>query len=114
VTSAVIYRAFTASRDKAREYVSQLEKGQTGLIGLKAINTFPIEISYEGVKYSFQVNRNAADTYRLTINGKVSVILILFVKCTSFLFTCLIVVRKCDGAMNSCVQCTVAEAQCYS
>jgi hypothetical protein len=72
VTSAVIYRAFTASRDKAREYVSQLEKGQTGLIGLKAINTFPIEISYEGVKYSFQVNRNAADTYRLTINGKVS------------------------------------------
>ncbi|KAG5181165.1 acetyl-CoA carboxylase [Tribonema minus] len=70
VTSAVIYRAFTASREKAAEYVQQLEKGQTGLIGLKAINAFPIEISYEGVKYTFSVNRSSPDTFRLTIQGK--------------------------------------------
>eukprot|EP00612_Vaucheria_litorea_P002853 CAMPEP_0171460884 /NCGR_PEP_ID=MMETSP0945-20130129/5573_1 /TAXON_ID=109269 /ORGANISM="Vaucheria litorea, Strain CCMP2940" /LENGTH=2045 /DNA_ID=CAMNT_0011987159 /DNA_START=270 /DNA_END=6407 /DNA_ORIENTATION=+ len=70
VTSAVIYRAFTASKEKLLEYIGQLEKGQTGLISLKSINNFPIEISFEGIKYSFQVNRIAPDTFRLSINDK--------------------------------------------
>lgn len=70
VVAAAVYRAFTAANDKEREFLSQVEKGQTGLIGLNSINTFPIEISYEGIKYSFQVNKGAADTFRLTCNGK--------------------------------------------
>lgn len=45
---------------------------QTGLIGLKSMNKFPLEISYEGVKYSFTVQRQAPDVYTLSINGQVS------------------------------------------
>lgn len=46
--------------------------GQTGLIGLKGMNMFPVEISYEGVKYSFTVQRQAPDVFKLSINGQVS------------------------------------------
>jgi acetyl-CoA carboxylase/biotin carboxylase 1 len=70
VTSAVIYRGFMACREKAAEYKAQLEKGQTGLIGLNTINIWPIQISYEGFTYSFKVVRVAPDIYKLSINGK--------------------------------------------
>lgn len=34
---------------------------------------FPVEISYEGVKYSFTVQRQAPDVFKLSINGQVGV-----------------------------------------
>lgn len=46
---------------------------QTGLLGLKGMNKFPVEISYEGVKYSFAVQRQAPDAFTLSINGQVHV-----------------------------------------
>ncbi|CAM9330367.1 unnamed protein product [Chrysoparadoxa australica] len=70
VTSAVIYRAFSACKEKQQDYVAGLEKGQTGLIGLQSLNSFPIEISYEGTKYSFMISRLAPDLLQLSINGK--------------------------------------------
>lgn len=44
---------------------------QTGLIGLQGMNRFPVEISYEGTKYSFTVLRQAPDAFTLSINGQV-------------------------------------------
>lgn len=35
------------------------------------MNVFPVEISYEGVKYSFTVKRQAPDAFKLSINGQV-------------------------------------------
>lgn len=35
------------------------------------MNRFPVEISYEGVKYSFTVLRQAPDAFTLSINGQV-------------------------------------------
>ena len=35
------------------------------------MNKFPVEISYEGVKYSFTVQRQAPDAFTLSINGQV-------------------------------------------
>lgn len=32
---------------------------------------FPVEISYEGIKYSFTVQRRAPDAFTLSINGQV-------------------------------------------
>lgn len=48
-----------------------LRDAQTGLIGLKGMNMFPVEISYEGFKYSFTVQRQAPDAFILSINGQV-------------------------------------------
>ncbi|CAM9423058.1 unnamed protein product [Ascophyllum nodosum] len=70
VTCAALYKAFTFCKQEMAKYVSQLEKGQTGLIGLKRMNKFPVEISYEGVKYSFTIHRQAPDTFTLSINGQ--------------------------------------------
>ncbi|CAM9556080.1 unnamed protein product, partial [Phaeothamnion confervicola] len=70
VTSAVLWRAFAYCRESKAAYMEQLAKGQTGLIGLKGINSFPIEISYEGIKYSFQVTRTTPDTFKLVVNGQ--------------------------------------------
>ncbi len=70
VTSAVLYRAFTVCQEKVADYEAQLEKGQFGLVGLHAINTLSLPISYGGYTYSFQVTRKAQDVYQLSINGK--------------------------------------------
>ncbi len=70
ITSAVLYRAFTVCREKVAGYKAQLEKGQFGLVGLHAINTLSLPISYEGYTYSFHVTRKAPDVYQLCLNGK--------------------------------------------
>ncbi|CAN0373475.1 unnamed protein product, partial [Ectocarpus sp. 12 AP-2014] len=70
VTCAALYKAFTFCKQEMKRYLGQLEKGQTGLIGLKGMNRFPVEISYEGVKYSFTVLRQAPDAFTLSINGQ--------------------------------------------
>ncbi|CAM9467371.1 unnamed protein product, partial [Sphacelaria rigidula] len=70
VTCAALYKAFTFCKQEMGRYLGQLEKGQTGLIGLKGMNMFPVEISYEGVKYSFTVQRQAPDVFKLSINGQ--------------------------------------------
>ncbi|CAN0007431.1 unnamed protein product, partial [Hapterophycus canaliculatus] len=71
VTCAALYKAFTFCKQEMKRYLGQLEKGQqTGLIGLQGMNKFPVEISYEGVKYSFTVLRQAPDAFTLSINGQ--------------------------------------------
>lgn len=40
------------------------------------MNRFPVEISYEGVKYSFTVLRQAPDAFMLSINGQVRAFLL--------------------------------------
>ncbi|CAM9940346.1 unnamed protein product [Pylaiella littoralis] len=69
-TCAALYKAHTFCKQEMKRYLAQLEKGQTGLIGLKGMNRFPVEISYEGVKYSFTVLRQAPDAFTLSINGQ--------------------------------------------
>jgi hypothetical protein len=62
----LIYRAFEHCKAVQRDIIEALQKGQLSMAGLRAMNTFPVEISYKGLKYSFEVSRNSAG--RATIN----------------------------------------------
>lgn len=42
------------------DIVASLQKGQLSMAGLRAMNTFPVEVSYKGLKYAFDVSRTSA------------------------------------------------------
>lgn len=44
---------------------------QVAIQGIRAINSFPMEITYKDNKYTFHVTRIAPDRIRLAINGQV-------------------------------------------
>ena len=70
VVAAVLYRAFRMVQSETAQLIESLEKGQLSVSGVAALNSFPVEISYEGVKYSFKVTRSSIDSFVLEINGQ--------------------------------------------
>eukprot|EP00434_Breviolum_minutum_P044305 symbB.v1.2.039556.t2/scaffold6638.1/size16554/1 len=70
---AAVYRAFDTAKSRTQEALASMQKGQLVLLGKSdtdALVNFPIEITYDEKKFSFQVMRTRPDTFSFTINGK--------------------------------------------
>jgi len=69
VMSAAAYKAFQHVSEKTAAIMDSFEKGQVGVGGITGIKAFDIEIAYKDTKYSFHVDRLAADTYLFTLGS---------------------------------------------
>eukprot|EP00543_Licmophora_paradoxa_P006771 CAMPEP_0202445904 /NCGR_PEP_ID=MMETSP1360-20130828/4612_1 /ASSEMBLY_ACC=CAM_ASM_000848 /TAXON_ID=515479 /ORGANISM="Licmophora paradoxa, Strain CCMP2313" /LENGTH=2079 /DNA_ID=CAMNT_0049062311 /DNA_START=41 /DNA_END=6280 /DNA_ORIENTATION=+ len=71
VTAAAVFRAFQHVKSETEAVMESFRKGQVSTSDIPGINSFDLEISYQDTKYSFHVDRSAADVYRMTINDDV-------------------------------------------
>jgi acetyl-CoA carboxylase/biotin carboxylase 1 len=71
VNAAAIFKAFQHVKEQTNEVIESLGKGQASTSGISGINSFNIEVAYKDTKYPFQVERLAADIYRLTVAGNI-------------------------------------------
>jgi len=70
VTGAAVFRSHQYIKSEIRKFEDSLNKGQTGVSEFKNINGFPMDITFGGNKYQFQVARVSPDRLRLSINGE--------------------------------------------
>ena len=70
VMSAAFFRGHKKFKDAMGKLEESLKKGQTGVAEIAGINKFAEEITYNGVKYMFEITRSSPDRYTMTINGK--------------------------------------------
>jgi len=70
VLASASVRAYNKIKEQLQTSVESLAKGQTGLADLNTVNNFPVEITYEDQKYSFEVERMSPDTLRMSLNGQ--------------------------------------------
>jgi len=68
--SAAIYKAHSQVESLTNDFVGSLSKGQTSLMGIPSLLSFPVEITYEDVKYNFAVKTLGPNFYSITINGQ--------------------------------------------
>nr|ASA45565.1 acetyl CoA carboxylase 1a [Amphidinium carterae] len=67
---AAVFRAMAAFEAKAETLAADLKKRQFGgLRDMSSWNKTELEITFEGMKYAFQVERAAADRLLISING---------------------------------------------
>lgn len=69
---AAVYRAFELVKQQTQDTLVSMQKGQLVLLGkgdTDALVSFPIDITYNGYKYSFNVSRSRADMYVFSISG---------------------------------------------
>jgi acetyl-CoA carboxylase/biotin carboxylase 1 len=69
IVGAVVARAQARILDDENAFLTSLGKGQVSLQPLLGMSTFPIELTYEDVKYTFEVTRTSATSMRLKSNG---------------------------------------------
>eukprot|EP00439_Symbiodinium_sp_Y106_P031696 s1171_g3.t2 len=70
---AAVYRAFSMVKSRTQDAIASMQKGQLVLLGKSdtdALVSFPVEITFDEKKFSFQVSRKRADLYAFTINNK--------------------------------------------
>mmetsp|Transcript_23591 Transcript_23591/g.76855 ORF Transcript_23591/g.76855 Transcript_23591/m.76855 type:complete len:2137 (+) Transcript_23591:142-6552(+) len=67
VLGAAIYRAHQYVKKEFVSFEESLKKGQTSVSDISSINSFSTEITYQGVKYPFKVNRASPDRFSLTL-----------------------------------------------
>eukprot|EP00931_Biecheleriopsis_adriatica_P052507 TRINITY_DN3055_c0_g1_i3.p1 TRINITY_DN3055_c0_g1~~TRINITY_DN3055_c0_g1_i3.p1 ORF type:complete len:2157 (-),score=543.39 TRINITY_DN3055_c0_g1_i3:77-6547(-) len=68
---AAIFRAVETLRTWEKELLQALEKSQLGLLAsVGKMNNFPIEIAFEGVKYTFAASRLGPDMLELVIGDQ--------------------------------------------
>ena len=53
--SAAIFKAHSQVTAQTKEFIESLSKGQTSLQSLTSLLSFPVEVTYDSVKYSFSV-----------------------------------------------------------
>lgn len=70
VASAVLYRAFRIVQDEEAAFKEFWQKGQTATQGIERLTEFPMEITYQDVKYSFTVMRRGPDSLVLSLRGE--------------------------------------------
>ena len=70
VASAVMYRAFRMVQAEEASFKEFWQKGQTATQGIERVIEFPMEITYQDVKYSFTVQRRGPDSLVLRLNGE--------------------------------------------
>lgn len=68
--SAAVYSAHSITTTQKRDFAESLSKGQTSLQSLSNMLSFPVEITYDSVKYLFSVKALGPNYYSLTINGQ--------------------------------------------
>lgn len=71
--SAAVFRAHSIVHKQTKELTEALAKGQTSLQGISSLLSFPIEITYDSVKYTFTATSLGPNIYSLSINGQVVV-----------------------------------------
>ena len=70
VASAVLYRAFKMVKTEEAAFKEFWQKGQTATQGIARLTEFPMEITYQDVKYSFMIQRRGPDSLVLSLRGK--------------------------------------------
>eukprot|EP01039_Chlorochromonas_danica_P007440 gene7440-8227_t len=68
--STAIYKAYTTTKGIIADFVASLSRGQTGLSALNSMSTFPVEVVYNHMRYSFQATMLGPQYYKLVINGQ--------------------------------------------
>mmetsp|Transcript_26894 Transcript_26894/g.75704 ORF Transcript_26894/g.75704 Transcript_26894/m.75704 type:complete len:1855 (+) Transcript_26894:1371-6935(+) len=67
VMSAAVARAHQHVENLAANFRENFSKGQLSIQGIENMNRFPIEITYQDVKYEFMVSRFAPGMFRMQI-----------------------------------------------
>eukprot|EP01035_Chromulina_nebulosa_P016919 gene16919-22410_t len=68
--SAAVFRTFSNANNQIKDLTNALSKGQASLQAIPAILNFPIEITYDDVKYVFQSTMLGPNIFSLKINGQ--------------------------------------------
>lgn len=68
--SAAVFRAHTIVKSQMNELADALAKGQTSLQPIASMLSFPIEITYDNVKYEFTATTLGPNMYSLSINDQ--------------------------------------------
>lgn len=68
--AGAIYRTHNSLFTQTKDFVEALAKGQTSLQSVKSMLSFPVDITYDNVKYSFHVTTLGPNYYLLKINGQ--------------------------------------------
>ena len=64
---AAVFRAHSMVQQQINDLKDALGKGQTSLMSIPGFLNFPIEVTYEDIKYSFDVSTQGPNAYRLTV-----------------------------------------------
>jgi len=67
VVGAAVFRSYANIKAEMAKLADSLAKGQTGVSEVANINSFPMEITFNGVKYPFQVRRSSPDRITLSL-----------------------------------------------
>jgi len=70
VINAAVYRGYTQVQDAIESFKGALEKGQLSTLPLRELQSLPVEITYQDVKYQFTVEPKAPDAFMLKINSQ--------------------------------------------
>ena len=70
VASAVLYRAFRMVQAEEAAFKEFWQKGQTATQGVERLTEFPMEITYQDIKYSFTEKRRGPDSLLLSLGGE--------------------------------------------
>ena len=68
--SAAVFKAHSVVNTQVKELTEALSKGQTSLQSISTLLSFPIEITFDNVKYSFTVSSMGPNFYNLRINDQ--------------------------------------------
>jgi len=68
--SAAVFRAHTIVNSQLKELTDALAKGQTSLAPVASMLNFPLEITYDNVKYTFAVSSIGPNYFRVRINDQ--------------------------------------------
>jgi len=68
--SAAVYRTHRLVQTQTEDFIGALAKGQTTLSSLSAMMKFPMEITFEDVKYAFTARTLGPNHYSLSINSQ--------------------------------------------
>ena len=70
VASAVMWRAFRMVQAEESAFMEFWQKGQTATQGVDKLIEFPMDITYQDVKYNFTVKRRGPDSLVLCMKGE--------------------------------------------
>ena len=70
VASAALYRAFRIVQAEESAFKEFWQKGQTATQGIERLTEFPMDITYQDVKYSFTIHRRGPDSLVLSLKGE--------------------------------------------
>eukprot|EP00597_Dinobryon_sp_UTEXLB2267_P000919 CAMPEP_0170061150 /NCGR_PEP_ID=MMETSP0019_2-20121128/2827_1 /TAXON_ID=98059 /ORGANISM="Dinobryon sp., Strain UTEXLB2267" /LENGTH=2072 /DNA_ID=CAMNT_0010266911 /DNA_START=9 /DNA_END=6227 /DNA_ORIENTATION=+ len=68
--SAAVYKAHSHVLTHTKDFIESLSKGQTSLQSLPSMLSFPVEVTYDSVKYSFAAKLMGPNYFLLRINGQ--------------------------------------------